>query len=170
MTDAHDGRTVHLDPWLVEHGRRDIQIALGAASLAAVLWRTFSGLLALLILLFAGARIAFTWVRDARKSSQKLDVRLGRDDLRVVWNGTESERVFLREVGRVDVVEAGYQRWHAVAQVAGREPVRIPMERESEDAVRWLADTLAAAGRTARERDGRGVAEVPAGLRRLDES
>jgi hypothetical protein len=154
VTDVPDGRTVRLDPFLVEHGRRDVQIAVGALSLAAVLWKAASGLVALLVLMLAAARIAWTWVRDARRSARKLEVHLGRDDVRLAWDGREAERVLLRDVGRVDVQEAGYQRWHAVAQVAGREPLRIPMERESEAAVAWMAETLAAAGRTARARDG----------------
>ena len=173
LTTTPEARTVHLDPWLVEHGRRDVATAVTTVSIAAFSWKVLSFAVALVVLVVGLGWIAIRAVRDLRRAAVGLDVRLGRDDLRLTWRqgGREgsSERVFLRDVGRVDVVEAGYQRWHAVAQVVGRAPLRIPMERESEAAVRWVADTLAAAGRKARERDGDGAAEVPPALRRLDE-
>ncbi|MEZ4241409.1 MAG: hypothetical protein R3F59_35705 [Myxococcota bacterium] len=110
-----------------------------------------SGGLALLVLGGGGAWLAAASWREARRQDETLDVTVTADTLRLRWGSGAEQRVPLVAIGRVDAVEAGYQRKHVVAQVFGGEPVTVPLERLSDDAVAWFAGRLADAARQARE-------------------
>ncbi|MEQ1571704.1 MAG: hypothetical protein ABMA64_39105 [Myxococcota bacterium] len=173
----HDRFCLDLLPYLSDHGQGDLRVFASAAAIGYVALRVSRlldggvfGLLAVgalalgtLVYLVMGA------LRRARRNDARLVVEVAANELRLGWsNGAANERVFLRDVGRVEAEEAGYQRYHVVAHVAGRDPLVIPMERHTVEAARWLAAELAAAGRKARERDG-DVAQVPRALHALTE-
>lgn len=110
----------------------------------------------LAVLSISGGLATASWIAisEHRRSVLELDVHLGREDLELVWlrkgGVTERSRVPLRDVGRVDVREVGYQRWQLALQVAGGGEITIPMERDPQEAARWLASELSDAGRDAR--------------------
>lgn len=112
-----------------------------------------------------------TWIAVAEhgRSVQELEVHLGRHTLDLVWRRgntvTDRARFRLRDIGRVDVREVGYQRWHVVARLADGTELTIPMERDPQEAARWLAQELAEVGRDARTREGT-ERDVPPELKR----
>jgi hypothetical protein len=111
----------------------------------------------LLVALVLG--LGLVWVvmgamRESRRKRTQLELHVLPRDLELRWSVDgkleQSERVDLRKLGRVDIVEAGYQRQHLVANVLDREPLVIPMERHTDEAVHWLAKELAAAAAASR--------------------
>ena len=168
VTPAGDSRIVRVHPYLGDFGRRELRQVIGGLLLAFCLlqigrWSLTVGstdlalaTYVLAVLSIAGGLGTATWiaVSEHRRSILELDVHLGREELELVWlrsgGVTERSRVALRDVGRVDVREVGYQRWQLALQVAGRGEVTIPMERDPQEAARWLARELSDAGRDAR--------------------
>jgi hypothetical protein len=110
------------------------------------------GPIAAVVVGIAGAAwIGVPAVRDWGKHGQTLTVTVSQGEVRLRWEpGGAERRVALRDIGRVDVVEVSYQRTHVVAQVAGAEPLEVPLERLSDSAVAWFADRLGRAARQAR--------------------
>ncbi|MEQ1501171.1 MAG: hypothetical protein ABMB14_03025 [Myxococcota bacterium] len=178
-TPGLDGITIHVDPYLPDHGHGDLKRILAAVGGGALVYRmallvgsrlVWVGL-AVAVLLVAGSLVGAgirAWQRG-RQLRTRIELRVGRDDLRLEetldGRSVRRERLFLRDVGRVDVREPAYQRPHVVVAVAGREAVAVPMERHPIEAAAWLASELADAGRAARKRDGEGIREIPDPLR-----
>jgi hypothetical protein len=175
-----DAVTLAIHPYLPESGRSDLRLlraaryVLVAASLFGVILGDALARVGALVLLVGGvAWMVAVAVRGARRQRAELTARIGRDELRVTVRTDgrvdREDQALLREVGRVDVVEAGYQRWHVVANVVGRkDALVIEMERHTAEAAHWVAKELAAAGKRARERGG-SVADVPPTLSKLTE-
>jgi hypothetical protein len=126
------------------------------------------GTIALVVVLGTGW-VVLGALQESRRKRTRLQLCVQPRALELRWNGGEpgerTERIELAHIGRVDVVEAGYQRPHVMAQVLDREPLAIPMERNSLEAAQWLARELAKASSTARQQRG-SVADIPPALRR----
>jgi hypothetical protein len=112
-------------------------------------------------------------LQESRRKRTRLELCVQPRALELRWivddQRERTERIELAHIGRVDVVEAGYQRPHVTANVLDREPLVIPMERHSTEAAQWLARELSQASSAARQGAG-SVADVPPALRRLPES
>jgi hypothetical protein len=175
---SHDGHHVRIRPY--RHSLRisapavvgmGLLLALTvAASATNAEWATVVaftagslGCLVGVITLGINAQVA----RERRRMG--LEVRVGRDDLRlidtVLGQPDAERRHFLRDLREVHVVDAA-RGPHLMATIGG-EVVRIRMEGHSAEAAVWLAAELTQAARAARERDGAGPGEIPAELREL---
>jgi hypothetical protein len=160
-----DGITLELRPWLTVRGTGDV--ARIAAVLAAVVfaWRVLGrivvfgpvevlpvGPIAAVVVGIAGAAwIGVPAVRDWRKHGQTLTVTVSQGEVRLRWEpgGAERRWRYGTSVGST-WWGVSYQRTHVVAQVAGAEPLEVPLERLSDSAVAWFADRLGRAARQAR--------------------
>ncbi|MCB9684672.1 MAG: hypothetical protein H6735_06535 [Alphaproteobacteria bacterium] len=159
-----DGDTVRLTilPYLEEGGRNDLRVLrwLRWVVLVAGGGGLFVGDLvvrglALLVILAAVAWMVWDAMRVARRQRSELTLAIGPTsaEVTVTTDGQvdRQDRVDLRAIGTASPVEAGYQRWHVLVNVAGREPLVVEMERHDETAAAWVAKRLVDAGRAARQ-------------------
>lgn len=159
------GATIGIDPYLTDFGKRDLVQIIAAVTTASVIYRIGALLgpdlwlvlfsLAIGIVLFGCGWVTLQSWRRARKQRTQLEMTLSDTELHLRWrlDGqiTSEECVSLNQIGRVDVQEAGYQRPHVVANVFGREALVIPVERHSTQAATWLAQTISASAKRARD-------------------
>lgn len=158
-----DGDTVRLAilPYLEEGGRNDLRmlralrwVIVAAAGGGLIVGDLVMRALALLVILGAVGWMVWDAMRVARRQRSELTLTIGPTsaEVTVITDGKvdRQERIDLRALGTASPVEAGYQRWHVVANVAGREPLVIEMERHDEAAAAWVAKRLVEAGRQAR--------------------
>lgn len=170
VTEAVEAVTLHLPPVEEGLGRLGVVVAGTLAAAIVILLVGQDGWAP--TLLFAGfAPLALAWLGYGR-GEQSRTVRVGHDDVRLAWldargRARRTERVFLRDLGAVEVQEVARGRWHVVAGAAGRRPLRIVVDGPSPAGARWLADVIGAAARAAKDRDGEGPREVPPALERL---
>lgn len=174
-----DGVRVEILPYLTDHGRHDLPFSIAWLGVAFGCARASIGAEPeLLPLVFGGGGLVglalALYVRMLLRhwrEQTRLELFVGRHELRLTeiapGRTRERHRGPLRDLGRVDAEEAGYERPRVVAQLIGRSELSIPMERHPLAAAQWLAAELARAAREARARDGGGVAEIPRTLRRM---
>lgn len=153
-----DGVALDVLPYLPDHGAGDLRLLAGACAAAFAAYQVLFGLYAFAAIgaIAAGTAVAFVarMARGARRQATALALTIGRESLSVVETRrgvvVRREVVPLRDVGKVEPVEVGYERYHVVALAAGRAPLRIPMERHGADAAAWVAQALERAARAAR--------------------
>jgi hypothetical protein len=102
----------------------------------------------LAVLSVAGGLATASWIAVAehRRSVLELDLHLGPSTLELVWRRgpvvKDRDTFQLRDIGRIELREVRFQRWHVVARLLGGTDLAIPMERDSRTAAQWLADEL----------------------------
>ncbi|MCA9570193.1 MAG: hypothetical protein KC656_20255, partial [Myxococcales bacterium] len=122
--------------------------------LAALLDRSLAGLT------MVACFVTWLLLDDVRLASRRTHrLTLGPRELHVA---DTREAVRWEDVGEVRVLDGDWPVLEVL--VHGRAPLRIPMELEPPAHARWLADTVMARGREAREARGSSV-EVPKTLR-----
>ena len=157
-----DAVRIAILPFLTEGGRNDLRmmrwmrwILLLAGGGGMVVGDLVVKGIALLLILGALAWMAWEMARAARLQRSELTLTIGplSAEVTVTTDGKvdRQERVDLRAIGTASPVEAGYQRWHVLVNVAGRAPLVVQMERHDEEAAAWVAKRLVEAGRKARQ-------------------
>lgn len=159
---SEDRVDIAIHPFLVESGRNDLRmlkvgrwVIVGAGLVGLLIGDLVARIAALAVLAGGVGWMVWDAVRAARRQRAELTLTLAPEwaEVTLTTDGKvdRRERVDLRALGKASPVEAGYQRWHVVANVTGREPLVVEMERHDEQAAAWVAQQLADAGRRARQ-------------------
>ncbi len=133
-----------------------------APSLATAWWE--HGMSGLLLTIIGRARDAVRKLRGTYLAGYTLRLRLDGRRLEATWRQsgaiTDVQRWPVAQIGRVDPAPG---RRAVVMQLAGADPVELPLAGETSEVVRWIASTIQRAGKEGRERDGLHT-EVPGAL------